>query len=151
MILIISFLLDGLLSNLRVSYFIPLFSLMSLLLILNKNDNYYGYAILLGLLYDISYTDTLFLNCLIFLLISYLIKKIEHYLSYNIFNQILISILIILIYRILTYFILNIIGYLSLDLLSLGINIIKSIPLNVFYVCLIYYLRLLNKHIFKTR
>lgn len=152
MILIISFLLDGIISNMyNNSYFIPLFSLMSLLLILNKNDNYYGYAILLGLLYDISYTDTLFLNCLIFLLITYLIKKIEYYLSYNIFNQILISILIILIYRILTYFILTIIGYLSFDLLNLGITIIKSLPLNIFYVCLIYYLRYLKKHIFKVR
>jgi len=151
MIIIISFLLDGIISNYIDfnSYFIPLFSLMSLVLINKKEENYYGYAILLGILYDISYTDTLFLNCFVFLLISSLIMKLFRLFNTNILSSILIGILSIISYRILTYFILSIIGYLNFSLKNLFISIITSIPINIIYICLIYLIRYAYKYIKK--
>ena len=105
-IIIISFLLDGLLSIYR-HYFIfdllPLFTITSLIIIYpllyNKINNYYKIIIILGLLYDIVYTNTLLLNVSLFLLLSYIIKNYYFYLKNNLFNGIILNIIIIMLYR----------------------------------------------------
>ena len=110
-IIVISFILDNTLSLFtnQSSLFLPLFTLLSLIVIFSYNLKDYHYFIIsgsLGLLYDIIFTDSLFLNCGIFLLFSLIIHLIFKRINYNLFNQLLFSLLLILLYRIITYILL---------------------------------------------
>lgn len=110
---IISFMLDGILSNYinydTVYLFKPFFSLVSLVLIypyLNYNKReYFIIALILGLTYDILYTNTFLLNGIIFVFIAYLILNLFNILKNNIINSIVINLLIIFMYNSLIYFI----------------------------------------------
>lgn len=141
---IVSFFLDSILTTFIPidSIFLPLFSLISLIVIypyFHKEENsYIKFSFLLGLLYDIVYTDTLFLNAFVFLLISFCIKLIHEYISNNIFNVSIMGLLVVTIYRIITYFILAIINYLSYDFNELLVSIYSSLIINVFYGIILY-------------
>jgi len=108
LICIISFLLDGIFSLIfnNNSLFLSLFSLMCLILIypyLKCNNNIFYFGIVIGIFFDIVYTQTLFLNTIIFFLISMLIYYYYKYMPYNIINIILLSLIIIVLYRFITY------------------------------------------------
>lgn len=141
---IISFFLDSILTSLIPidSILLPLFSLISLIIIypyFHKEENsYLIFSFLLGLVYDIVYTDTIFLNAFIFLLIGFCIKLINEYISNNVFNVSIMSLLVVTIYRIITYFVLVIINYLKYDFNDLLVSIYSSLILNVFYGILLY-------------
>ena len=71
-VMLISFVLDGVFSNILKAPFLPLFSIVSLVVMENYKKSEKNYLIncsILGLLYDLVYTNTLFLNSLYFLLI----------------------------------------------------------------------------------
>lgn len=90
-ILIISFVLEGLLSNFlpymvqNITYFNPLFTLVSICLIYpfyqKDRKKYYLLAGLIGFLYDLFYTNLLFLNMYLFIITAFLVhcfyKKIR--------------------------------------------------------------------------
>jgi len=109
-ILFVSLLLDyvflSLISN--NSLLFPLFTLVSLILIypLFKEHQFNRYLIIsfcLGIVYDVVYMNTIFLNIGSFLLFPYLIKYFFKNFSVNIINNILITILLIIIYRTITF------------------------------------------------
>jgi len=141
---IISFFLDSILTSFIPidSILLPLFSLISLIIIhpyFHKEENsYLIFSFLLGLLYDIVYTDTIFLNAFIFLLLAFIIKLINDYISNNMFNVSIMSLLLVIIYRTITYFVLVIINYLTYDFHDLLVCIYSSLILNVFYAILLY-------------
>ncbi len=141
---IISFVFDSIFSNIipTDSIFLPLFSLISLIIIypyFHKEENsYLKFTFLLGLLYDIAYTDTLFLNAFIFLLIGFCIKLINEYISNNIFNVSIMSLLVVIIYRFITYFVLVMINYLNYDFTNLLASIYSSLIINVIYGIILY-------------
>ena len=89
----ISFILDGICSN----YFVTIFTILTLIFIYD-NDNKYIYTLIAGILYDVIYTDTLFLNTFVFFFLTFLIEKIFKYIRYNLINVILVSILLIVLY-----------------------------------------------------
>ena len=75
---IISFLLDGIVSNLipfnlvDPSYFKTIYSVISLVIIYNYFDNHQKYLtilIILGIFFDIIYTNTFILNIIVFLMV----------------------------------------------------------------------------------
>lgn len=145
LIISLSFFLDGVCSNLiqisNLCY--PLFSLLSLIIVYpyfyKKNrKKYYIYAFLTGNLYDILYTNTLFLNGFYFLLISVFINMIYNLITNNIYNSILISIFIIICYRLFTYLFLLLIGYVKLDIKYLFESIYSSLFINIIYIILFY-------------
>ena len=77
---IISFLLDGIISNIvpfnlvDPSYFKTIYSLISLVIIYNYFDNkkkYLSILVILGILFDIVYTNTFILNIIVFLTFRY--------------------------------------------------------------------------------
>ncbi len=85
-IITISFFLDGILSNFLpymegdLSFFTPLITLVSIFLVeefFDREDKkYYITAFVFGFLYDLFYTDLLFLNGFLFLFIAYVSKYI---------------------------------------------------------------------------
>lgn len=139
-ILLLSFYLEGAISSITTNFLIPLFTLISLIIIYpylyNLKKDYYIICFIMGLLYDIAYTDTLFLNAIIFLFIGFIILKINIFFTNNIFNTILMSIIIISIYRIITYVFLGFINYINLDITDLIYSIKDSLIINIIY-CII--------------
>ena len=143
--LIISFLLDGVFSNvitIHNNMLIPLLSVMSLIIIypyFKKDDiKYLEYIFIYGLIYDLVYTDTLILNAIIFTFIGLIIIGINIIISNNYLNIAIISFLVIISYRIMTYFILVFTRYLEFNINDLLRSITSSLLLNIIYVILMF-------------
>ena len=87
---IISFLLDSLMSNILPfnltdpSWFKTIYSVISLVILYNYFDNqkkYLNILIVLGIFFDIIYTNTFIVNIIVFLII-YIIYRLYIHLSY---------------------------------------------------------------------
>ena len=146
----ISFLIDSFLSNyLYVSVsnnniFIPMFTLISLIIILpyfnSQSNNYLATCFIFGLIYDITFTNTLLLNAALFTLIGFIIILLDNGLSNNYFNSILKMLIVIIIFDSLTYFILLMLNYINYGILDLLLKIAKSLLLNFIYISILYFL-----------
>ena len=157
-ILIISFLLDGLfLSNIGSnSILFPLCTLMSLIIVYPffKKYEYDKFLIIcasLGILYDLVYTNYIFLNIGLFILIGLVITMIFKFFPNSLISNILSSIIIILIYRIINYIVLLLSGYLSFSLLELVKGIYSSLIVNLSYTTIFYLIGLLVSSKFKIK
>ena len=109
---IISFFLESLVSNfvsIHSNLFLPLFTIVALVIIYpyfkKERSNYYKVAAILGLFYDIVFTDTLILNLFLFLMTAYFIAKMNYMLSNNYFNVALMTVLAIAFYRSISFFV----------------------------------------------
>lgn len=146
--IILSFILEGLISNLisiQTKLFNPLFTLISLILF-NHKYNLKKYLIIsfcIGLLYDIIYTNTLFLNAFIFLLLSYLTYIIFKIINNNLINRVIVSVASIFIYRIIVYLIL--ITRYSISYKILINSITSSLLINIIYILIIILINIIRK------
>ena len=143
---VISFLLDGVMSRyiLAPSLFLPLFTIVSLVIIYpyfnNNNYRYFRYIAILGLLYDITYLNTLFFNFFIFMLIGFIIGFFNYLLSNNLYTSLLITIISIVIYRITNYLFIVIFKNYSFNFFDLLESIYSSLLLNLIYCIVLYIL-----------
>lgn len=144
---IISFLLDSIISNILPfnlidpSYFKTIYSVISLVIIYNYFDNqrkYLSILIVLGIFFDIVYTNTFILNIVIFLIIYIILSKIDYMITTNIFTINLKSIICVSSYHIFTYIILLLSHYNSYDLKLLGLILIRSIIMTIVYTSISY-------------
>lgn len=141
LILVISFLLDNLISfflNTNL-LFNPLLSLVSLIIIFRyyhrKDENKYLItSFVLGLVYDIVCTDTVFLNAGIYLLLSLFIIKFYKIFSYNLLNSAILLIIVIIFYRSITFLVLSNFNFISFNLYHLLQSIYSSLILNLLYL-----------------
>ena len=151
---VLSFLLDGILSKyiLPNSIFLPLFTIVSLVLIYPYfNDNnycYFRYIAIIGLLYDITYLNTIFLNFFIFIIIGFFNCLFNYLLSNNLYTNVMITVISIILYRLSHYLYLAIFKTQTFDLMILFESIYKSLILNILYCIIIYCFTELysNKH-----
>lgn len=145
LIFFVSFLLEGVLSNFLSlnSYFLPLFSLVSLIIIYpffhRKEMNYLKMCVLFGFLYDITYTDTFLVNTLLFSFLGFVIMFINTWLSNNFLNSGIISFIIIILYRLFYYLLLFFCGYSSFSLKVLTSSILHSFISNILYAIILYF------------
>lgn len=134
-ILLVSFLLDGILSNLLKDFFCYFFiTALIICSLYNKNEKFYYIVILFGLFYDLCYTPTLFLNTFLFLIIFYLSNKILD--NNNFIKVTCCFFLLIIIYTILMY-----VFSLPYNILSINLLLYKflnSIIINYCYLIFIY-------------
>lgn len=134
MISYISLFLELLLDQIipKTSYFLPLFTVVSLLFL--KVDKYYYVKLfILGFIYDLLFTELIFIHSIIFIILGLIIRILKRnniivliliitiyqillYLSYTLFNKININ-LGEFIYIIKNYYILNIICYIILRII----------------------------------
>ncbi len=147
-IVIISLFLDGILSNFlpylytNLSIFTPLLTLISIFMIYpffkKKERTYFIIIFIIGIIYDLLYTNLLFFNGVIFVSIGLLIKYI--YKTYEITPLRLILYLVILItsYETLTSIILLIYNVVPVTFHKVFYKIINSLLLNIIYGELIY-------------
>ncbi len=147
-IVIISLLLDGILSNFlpylytNLSIFTPLFTLVSIFMIYpffkKKEKTYFILIFIVGIIYDLLYTNLLFFNGVLFITIGLLIKYI--YKTYEITPLRLILYVIILItsYELLTSLVLLIYNVVEVTFYKVFYKIINSLVLNIIYSEIIY-------------
>lgn len=140
--MIISFLLDGLISY----YFdiMPFFTLTMLTFKTFETKNIVKISIIFGFLYDIVYTNTLFLNAFLFFLLTNLILYLNKNKKTNSLSILIYNTLIITIYVLINYFLLIIFRYISFNLLYLLSKLILSIIINDIYLFMVYFIR--KKH-----
>lgn len=142
----ISFILDGIITNyigIYSSILYPLFSIVSLIIIYpffnNARKKFVIVSFGFGLLYDIVYTNTLLLNGIVFVLISFVILLLNEYFSNNHLNVSIKSFVIIILYRTFTFVIIYTVGYIGLNFLEFVRSIYTSIILNIIYINIFYY------------
>lgn len=156
-IIILSFILDNVVASLinLDSLMYPLFTILSIILVypyFGKVDNRLSIiAFILGIFYDITYTNTLFLNGFIFLLLSYITKIVFSKFSYNYISVFLVSIITIIYYRIFVYIILFLINYLHFDIFYLIKGIYSSLIINIIYITIIYIFAHSKRLIFRRK
>ena len=144
---IISFILDGLVSTIlpfdltNPSILKTIYSIISLVIIYNYFDNkqkYLTILIVLGIFFDIVYTNTFILNIVVFILIYIFLSSIDYMMPTNIITINIKSILCVSLYHILTYLILLLANYNSYDLKLLGIILLRSITMTIIYTSISY-------------
>lgn len=140
-VVISSIFLDGLLTNYLpysqncLSLFTPLLTVVSFILIYpfyrKKIKKYYLTSIIIGLIYDLLYTNSLFINAILFLIIAYVTKLIYKNIEVNCFNIIFFVIVIICLYEGLNAIIIIIFNLVPMTLESIIYKIIHSLLLNI--------------------
>lgn len=160
--LIISFLIQGLFSNLsgfsipNLSIFSAVYVLINLVVIQQYFEDDKKFLILIvifGMLTDIVYSNTLILCTCLFIAIFYLNKLFSFFFPYNIFTINGFSILSMIIFHTLTFIFLMLLGFDSFRFTTLlkviGCNIIMTIIYTtVLYYCIdILYKKFKLKHI----
>ena len=123
------------------SLFIPLFSILSLIIIyihLEKKDHIYIYSLVLGIVYDIAYTQTPFMNTLLFLLTAFLIQVFYKYVPYHIVSTSILTVIVIILYRLTTYILYVIFNDIKFNINELFQSIYLSMISNIIYIILSY-------------
>lgn len=146
LIIILSFFLDGICSNLLLvsNLCYPLFSLLCLIVIYpyyrkKEINKFYITGFIIGLVYDIVYTNTLFLNACFFLAISFFTKQLYDLLKISVYSTVCISLFIIICYRLFIYLILLFTRCLDFNIDILYKSIYCSLLINLVYILLFYY------------
>ena len=147
-IVIISFFLDGILSNFLpfmmgdLSLFTPYFTLISLVIIYpffkKKDREYYILIGVTGFLYDLFYTNLLFTHTLFFLLIGLVVSYIYKKMELNLLTNLFLIIFTIIFYQVvfsLCLFIFNVVPITIENTLYL---ISHSLILNIIYGEILY-------------
>lgn len=143
-ILIVSFLLEGVISNfVSINGFIaPLFTLVSLIVIYPLFDDvseYYKYVFVTGLVYDLFYIDTIIFHAIIFCFMAFIITRMNLVLSDNYINFLIIMAICILIYRTFTYSLLVLVSSVSFSFIALILSILKSLIINLIYSAILFF------------
>jgi len=146
--MILSFLLDGLISNyisiniVDPSYLRTIYSVVALVIIYNYFDNegkYLKILLILGILFDIVYTNTFLLNIFLFIIIYLFIKEINIYIPNNLLTINLKSLLSIIIYHSLSFLILLLANYSNYSSKILWTIISRSIIMTAIYTTISYF------------
>lgn len=137
---IISFILDSIGSNLKIG--LPLFTVISLIIsypyFKKETPNFIRLCGVVGLLYDVVYTDTFFLNMVVFLLVGLIIIYINERMVNNLINVLITTLIVIISYRFFTYIILLLTGYLKITSGLLVVSVQNSLLINLIYVTILY-------------
>lgn len=147
-IIIFSFILDGILSNFiafdtfNLSLFTPSLTLVSLvtisILFYHQNNKYLLICFITGIVYDLFYTNLLFFNGLLFLLIGALTLLIEKYLEIDFIKILFLVAISIIIYESSSALIILIYNLVPVTLNRIIYKISHSLLLNIIYGFLLY-------------
>ncbi len=155
LIIIISFILDWIINNIvnyqynNLSLFTPLLTIVSIFLIYplfkKKKNNYFIVLFIIGIIYDLLFTNLIIVNRLLFLLVGYISKYIHDNYELNILTITISLIFIISIYETSLLLILVVLRIYDFSIIDLLYKISHSLLLNIIYGLVGYYLIDLNK------
>lgn len=142
-IMIISLILDGVITNYlpfmvdNLSLFTPLFTLVSIFIIYpfyrKKEKQYYITIFILGLIYDLLYTNLLFFNAVIFVFIGFIIRIIVKNFEVDYIKIIIYIVILITLYESLTAGVLLVFNIVPITAGKLLYKISHSLLLNIIY------------------
>ena len=146
----ISLILDGILTNYLpylvndLSLFTPLLTLVAIIIIYpfyRKDElKYYVIAFIVGVLYDLFYTNLIFFNGVLFFTIAYTSSRITKNVTMNTVNLLLETIGMIVLYEVLTGLALFTYHVVPITLYKVWYKVIHSLLLNVIYVEAVYWI-----------
>ncbi len=147
-VVIISFFLDGILSNFLpymlgdLSFFTPYFTLISLVIVypyfIKKEKKYYILVGIIGFLYDLFYTNLLFTHAIFFLIIGLIVSLICKKMQLNLLTNLFINFLIIIIYQVIFALCLFIFNVVPVNIENTLYLIGHSLILNIIYGEILY-------------
>lgn len=138
--IIFSFLLEGLISNyISFPFFLTLTALIFYSNISNE-ENVIRYGLIIGVLYDITYTNTLFLNSILFFLIVIFLQNIDKKYKNKLSYFLLINVLIHICYIMITYLILILFRYFEFQIIFILKVIIEAILIDTIYFLILYFI-----------
>lgn len=147
-ILLISIVLDGILSNFLpflvndLSLFTPMLTVIAIFMIYpffrKKEKKYFITIFIVGMIYDLLYTNLVFFNGVLFLIIGFISLEIYKNFEISYLKLIIYLILIISAYEILTGIILLVFNMVPVTLYKVLYKITHSLILNIVYGELIY-------------
>ena len=147
-ILLISIILDGILSNFLpflvndLSLFTPMLTVIAIFMIYpffrKKEKKYFITIFIVGMIYDLLYTNLVFFNGVLFLIIGFISLEIYKNFEISYLKLIIYLILIISAYEILTGIILLVFNMVPVTLYKVLYKITHSLILNIIYGELIY-------------
>lgn len=138
-----SLFLDGLLTNYlpysvgHLSLFTPLTTLVSLILVYaffrHKDKEYFILVFVTGIIYDLFYTNLMFLDAFIFLFIAFLFTRLYKNVGFNIFWIILDVILVVVMYEVLFALLIVMFNLVPMTFDRLLYKISHTLILNIIY------------------
>ncbi len=147
-IIIISILLDGILTNIlpytvnNLSIFTPMFTILIPIIIypfyLKEEKKYLITLIITGIIYDIFYTNLLFYNAIVLFLFGLIIIKLYKNIGYNYIKVLVYSILGIVLYELFNTIIILIFNLVPITPYRVLYKISHSLLLNIIYISIIY-------------
>lgn len=143
-IIIFSFLFEATFSNIVgiTSILIPLFTLISLSILypyFKKNIvTFIVVCSIVGLFYDLIFTNAPFINTVSFMIMSFLIILNYRIFKHNIVSLSIFNIILVVLYRIVSYILLVLIDYTRFSFKTLMIGIYSSLIVNVIYGIILY-------------
>ncbi len=147
LIIIISFILDYFLSlylpyeRNNLSYLTPLFIPILIYLLYPRFKDkkiYILISIIIGIIYDLIYTNLLFFNGILFLIISLITILIYKYLKNNIYLNIIYLLFIIIFYELISILIYILFGVISISYSDIIYRITHVIIINIIYGTILY-------------
>ncbi len=139
LLIIISFILDGLLSSFS-NLLVPLFTLSSLIIIYKKKKNFLIYSTITGLIYGIIFTNVFLLDLISYYICSIFIIFIFKKIDYNLINCLVLTVLNVILYRVIGFIVLSISNIIRFDMFILFKSIYSSILINLFYITIAYFI-----------
>ncbi len=123
-------------------YFTPLFTILSLIFVYpyfkNSKKDFFLFSFILGLVYDLFFTNFYVLNSILFLIISIVIYYILNKKDYSLRYIIVTCIVSILLYNLLLFLILNFFNYVNYSLLDFSYILKYFIIGNILYIVILY-------------
>lgn len=149
-IIIFSLLLDGIITNYLpylindLSLFTPLLTVVSLFIIYpfyrKKESKYFATAFIIGIAYDLLYTNLLFFNAVLFLIIALISYSIYKNFELSFIRLIFYVIAIVVSYEVITALIILLFNLTPVTVEKLIYKITHSLILNIIYAEIIYIL-----------
>ena len=146
--------LDGIITYLVPSYFNKLNYLYPMLtvslipfLYRFNTKTYYQFIFILGIIYDLFYSNVIFLNAFIFLMLGIIDIKIIKFYKVNLIIYIILIILNIIIYDFILFILVYLTNYQSLTIFDYLYKIKNSIILNIAFGFILYFIKIKKDNI----
>ena len=144
-VLVLSFFLEIIFSNIIsfTSLLAPLFLIVSLVIVYPYSKSKLSFIItcsICGLVYDLGFINTVFVNTLCFTVIGLTIMFLHTYINYNIVSTSIVNLIVIVFYRIISYLLLCLTAYTNFHISTLFRGIYSSLIINVIYGIVMYLL-----------
>jgi len=147
-IIIITLLLDGILTNIlpytvnNLSIFTPMFTILLPIIIypfyIKEEKKYLITLIIIGIIYDLFYTNLLFYDAIVLFIFGLIMIKLYKNIGYNYIKVLIYTLLGIILYELFNYLVIIIFNLVSINLLEVIYKITHSIILNLIYVSILY-------------